>query len=49
MKAHAPIARTARACGLLLTAALAAPALATAAPTLGTDLPCYSTGQPIGL
>jgi len=49
MKAHAPIARAARACGLLLTAALAAPALATAAPTVGTDLPCYSTGQPIGL
>jgi hypothetical protein len=49
MRAQAPIARSARACGLLLTAALAAPALATAAPTVGTDLPCYSTGQPIGL
>jgi hypothetical protein len=44
-----PITRAARACGLLLTAALAAPALASAAPTVGTDLPCYSPGQPIAL
>ena len=49
MKAHAPITRTVRACGLVLTAALAVPALATAAPTLTADLPCYSPGQPIGL
>ena len=49
MNAQAPITRTARACGLLLTAALAVPALATAAPTLKADLPCYSPGQPIGL
>jgi hypothetical protein len=49
MNAQSPIARAARACGLLLTAALAAPALAAAAPTLGTDLPCYSPGQAIGL
>jgi hypothetical protein len=44
-----PITRAARAGGLLLITALAAPALAAAAPTVGTDLPCYSTGQPIGL
>ena len=49
MNAQAPIARAARACGLLLTAALAVPALATAAPTVTADLPCYSPGQPIGL
>jgi hypothetical protein len=49
MNAQAPITRTARACGLLLTAALAVPALAAAAPTLNADLPCYSPGQPIGL
>jgi hypothetical protein len=50
MKAPAPpITRAARACGLLLTAALAAPALAAAAPTVSTDLPCYSPGQPIAL
>jgi hypothetical protein len=50
MKASAlPITRAARACGLLLTAALAAPALASAAPTVTTDLPCYSPGQPIAL
>jgi hypothetical protein len=49
MKAQAPIAKTARAGGLLLTAALAVPALSTAAPTVGTDLPCYSPGQAIGL
>jgi hypothetical protein len=49
MKAQAPIARTVRACGLVLTAALAVPALATAAPTLTAELPCYSPGQPIGL
>lgn len=49
MNAQAPIAKAARACGLLLTVALAVPALATAAPTVGTDLPCYTTGQPIGL
>lgn len=44
-----PITRAARAGGLLLTAALAVPALAGAAPTVGTDLRCYSAGQPIGL
>ena len=44
-----PITRAARACGLLLTAALAAPALASAAPTVGTDLPCYSPGQAIAV
>jgi hypothetical protein len=49
MRAQAPIARTIRACGLVLTAALAVPAFATAAPTLTADLPCYSPGQPIGL
>jgi hypothetical protein len=49
MKAQALIARTVRACGLALTAALAVPALAAAAPTLTADLPCYSPGQPIGL
>ena len=49
MRAQAPIARTVRVCGLVLTAALAVPALATAAPTLTADLPCYSPGQPIGL
>jgi hypothetical protein len=49
MKAQAPIARTVRATGLLLTAALAVPALATAAPTVTADLPCYSPGQPIAL
>jgi hypothetical protein len=32
-----------------MTAALAAPALASAAPTVGTDLPCYSPGMPIAL
>jgi hypothetical protein len=49
MNAQAPIARAARACGLLLTATLAVPALATAAPTVNAELPCYSPGQPIGL
>ncbi len=49
MNAQSPIARAARACGLLLTAALAAPGLAAAAPTVATDLPCYSPGQAIGL
>ena len=49
MNAQSPIARAARACGLLLTAALAAPGLAAAAPTVATDLPCYSPGQTIGL
>jgi hypothetical protein len=49
MNAHAPIARGARACGLLLTVALAVPALAAGAPTVNTDLPCYTPGQPIGL
>ena len=49
MKALAPIARAARAGGLLLTTALAVPALAAAAPTVNADLPCYSPGQPIGL
>jgi hypothetical protein len=49
MNAQAPIARAARACGLLLTATLVVPALATAAPTVNADLPCYSPGQPIGL
>jgi hypothetical protein len=49
MNAQAPTARAARACGLLLTAALAVPALAAAAPTINTDLPCYTPGQPIGL
>ena len=49
MNAQAPIARGARACGLLLTAALAVPALAAATPTVNTDLPCYTPGQPIGL
>jgi hypothetical protein len=47
-----PITRAARACGLLLTAglaALAAPPLAAATPTVGTDLPCYSPGQPIAV
>ena len=49
MNAHAPIAKAARACGLLLTAALAVPAVAAAAPTVNADLPCYTPGQPIGL
>jgi hypothetical protein len=49
MNAQAPIARAARACGLLLTATLALPAIAAAAPTVNADLPCYSPGQPIGL
>jgi hypothetical protein len=49
MNAQAPIVRAARACGLLLTATLAVPALATAAPTVNADLPCYSPGQLIGL
>jgi hypothetical protein len=49
MNAQAPIARAARACGLLLTATLAVPALAAAAPTVNADLPCYTPGQPIGL
>lgn len=50
MKAQAPpIARAVRACGLLLTTALAVPALASAAPTVKTDLPCYSPGQAIGV
>ena len=49
MNAQAPIARIARACGLLLAATLAVPALATAAPTVNADLPCYFPGQPIGL
>jgi hypothetical protein len=44
-----PLTKAARACGLLLTAALAAPALAAAAPTVGADLPCYTPGQPIKL
>jgi hypothetical protein len=44
-----PISRAAHVCGLLLTTALAAPALAAAAPTVNTDLPCYTPGMPIGL
>ena len=44
-----PITKAARACGLLLTAALAAPALVAAAPTVAADLPCYTPGQPIKL
>jgi hypothetical protein len=50
MKAQAPhISRALRACGLLLTTALAVPALATAAPTVNADLRCYSPGQRISL
>jgi hypothetical protein len=44
-----PISKGGRACGLLLTAALAAPAMASAAPTVSADLPCYTPGQPIKL
>ena len=49
MRAQAPIARTVRACGLVLTAALAAGARHGGAHASTADLPCYSPGQPIGL
>jgi hypothetical protein len=44
-----PISMAARVCGLVLTAALAAPALAAAAPTVKADLACYPAGRPIPL